>query len=83
MTAHGGVLIPTDPDLARQAVLYTNHLVDGTRVHRALTLSAGTIRQEQLTNAMLWLRAAPRAFTSEGVTECLDARPRPWTSAAY
>ena len=71
LTARGGVLIPTDPNLARQATLYTNHVVDGTRVHGALTLPADTIRQEQLTNAMLWLRAAPKAFTSEGVRSAL------------
>jgi choline dehydrogenase-like flavoprotein len=71
LTARGGVLIPTTPDLARHAALYTNHLVDGTRVQGALTLSADTIRQEQLTNSMLWLRAVPKAFTSEGVRSAL------------
>ena len=71
LSARGGVLMPTDPDLARRATLYTNHLVDGTRVHGGLTLSADTIRQEQLTNAMLWLKAAPKAFTSEGVRSAL------------
>jgi len=71
LTARGGVLIPADANLAKQATLYTNHLVDGTRVHGALTLSADKIRQEQLTNVMLWLRAAPRAFTSEGVRSVL------------
>jgi choline dehydrogenase-like flavoprotein len=71
LSARGGVLMPTDPDLARRATLYTNHFVDGTRVHGALTLSPDTIRQEQLTNAMLWLRAAPKAFTSEGVRSAL------------
>jgi choline dehydrogenase-like flavoprotein len=71
LSARGGVLMPTDPDLARQAVLYTNHLVDGTRVHGVLTLPADTIRQEQLTNTMLWLKAAPKAFTSEGVRSAL------------
>jgi choline dehydrogenase-like flavoprotein len=71
LSARGGVLMPTDPDLAKQAVLYTNHLVDGTRVHGVLTLPADTIRQEQLTNAMLWLKAAPKAFTSEGVRSAL------------
>jgi choline dehydrogenase-like flavoprotein len=71
LSARGGVLMPTDPDLARQAVLYTNHLVDGTRVHGVLTLPADTIREEQLTNAMLWLKAAPKAFTSEGVRSAL------------
>jgi len=67
LSARGGVLIPTDRDLERQATLYSNHLVDGTRVHGALTLSPETIRKEQLTNAILWLRAVPKAFTSEGV----------------
>jgi choline dehydrogenase-like flavoprotein len=71
LTARGGVLIPTDVSLAEQATFYTNHLVDGTRVHGALSLSADIIRQEQLTNAMLWLRAAPKAFTSEGVRSAL------------
>jgi len=71
LSARGGVLMPTDPDLARQATLYTNHLVDGTRVHGALRLPADTIRQEQLPNAMLWLQAAPKAFTSEGVRSSL------------
>ena len=61
LTARGGVLMPTDPNLARQAALYSNHVVDGTRVHGALTLSADKIRQERLTNAMLWLRAARRS----------------------
>jgi choline dehydrogenase-like flavoprotein len=71
LTARGGVLIPTDPNLAKQATLYTNHVVDGTRVHGVLSLPRDTIRQEQLTNAMLWLRAAPKAFTSEGVRSAL------------
>jgi choline dehydrogenase-like flavoprotein len=71
LSARGGVLIPTDPELARQATLYTNRLVDGTRVHGVLSLSADTIRHEQLTNVMLWLRAAPKAFTSEGVRSAL------------
>jgi choline dehydrogenase-like flavoprotein len=71
LSARGGVLVPTDPDLTRQAALYTNHLVDGTRVQGALTLSAHTIRQEQLTNSMLWLRAVPKAFTSDGVRSAL------------
>ena len=53
LTARGGVLMPTDRGLVRQAAFYTNHVVDGTRVHGALTLSADTIREEQLTNAML------------------------------
>jgi hypothetical protein len=66
MTAHGCVIIPTDPDLARQAVLYTNNLVDGTRVHRALTLSAGTIRQEQLTNAILCFERPRRRSPQRG-----------------
>jgi choline dehydrogenase-like flavoprotein len=71
LSARGGVLMPSSPDLARQAELYTSHTVDGTRVQGALTLSAQTIRQEQLTNVMLWLRPAPRAFTSEGVRSAL------------
>jgi choline dehydrogenase-like flavoprotein len=71
LTARGGVLIPTDASLAEQATFYTNHLVDGTRVHGALSLSADTIRHEELTNAMLWLRAVPKAFTSEGVRSAL------------
>jgi choline dehydrogenase-like flavoprotein len=71
LTARGGVLVPTDPDLVMQAALYKSHVVDGTRVHGALTLSAHTIRREELTNAMLWLRAAPEAFTSEGVRSAL------------
>jgi choline dehydrogenase-like flavoprotein len=71
LSARGGVLMPTDRDLLNQAALYTNHLVDGTRVHGALKLSADTIRQEQLTNAMLWLRAVPKSFTSEGVRSAL------------
>ena len=71
LSARGGVLMPTDPCLVRQAALYTTRIVDGTRVQGALTLSAHTIRQEQLTNAMLWLRAAPKSFTSEGVRSAL------------
>jgi choline dehydrogenase-like flavoprotein len=71
LSARGGVLIPSDPGLTRQTTLYSNHLVDGTRVHGALTLPADTIRQEDLTNAILWLRATPKAFTSEGVRSAL------------
>jgi choline dehydrogenase-like flavoprotein len=71
LSARGGVLIPDDPKLASDAALYTNHVVDGTRIHGVLTLPADTIRQEQLTNVMLWLIAAPKAFTSEGVRSAL------------
>jgi choline dehydrogenase-like flavoprotein len=71
LTARGGVLLPSDPELATQAALYTNHIVDGTRVHGALMLSPDTIRREQMTNVMVWLRAAPEAFTSEGVRSAL------------
>ncbi|MET0166522.1 MAG: GMC family oxidoreductase [Vicinamibacterales bacterium] len=71
LSARGGVLMPTDPGLARQATLYANHVVDRTRVQGVLTLSANTIQQEQLTNAILWLQAAPKAFTSEGVRSAL------------
>jgi choline dehydrogenase-like flavoprotein len=66
LSARGGVLVPTDGDIEGRATLYSNHLVDGTRVHGALTLPPETIRREQLTNAILWLRAVPKAFTSEG-----------------
>jgi choline dehydrogenase-like flavoprotein len=71
LSARGGVLMPTDPDLWKRAAFYADRLVDGTRVHGALTLSPDTIRQEQLTNAILWLRASPKAFTSEGVRSVL------------
>jgi choline dehydrogenase-like flavoprotein len=71
LTSRGGVLTPTDPNLLKQAVMYTSHIVDGTFVQGTLALSADTIRREQLNNAMLWLRPVPKAFASEGVRSAL------------
>jgi choline dehydrogenase-like flavoprotein len=71
LSGRGGVLVPASPDLIARAGLYASHLVDGTRVQGVVGLAPEVVRREGLRNAILWLRASPRATTARGVQSLL------------
>lgn len=59
---HGGVIIPSNPEIFNRTALYDLREVDGVPIMGGLTLSNEAIRKEQLLNIAAWIFPRSKRF---------------------